>query len=156
MQEAATHRAGSREWLYWHLFCCLCVSVPILVVAFPPITDLPQHVAQVRLLTEALSNESSPYEVQWLTPYDLVYVLFGCGWWLFSPQASGIVGTVLLGLFWVSSLFYYGRRVAPTPLSTALAATFFFSHLLYWGFFAFILGWGVFFIWLRVLDTPAW
>ena len=55
----------------------LLVLVPFFVVTFPPITDLPQHLAQVRLFGEALADPGGPIEIQWWTPYSLPYALLG-------------------------------------------------------------------------------
>src|SRR5215813_8474311 len=54
--------------------CCLLLAVPFVSVRFPPITDLPQHLAQIRLFHETIAAPDSPYRVQWLTPYILAYV----------------------------------------------------------------------------------
>ena len=45
-------RLGDSIALRWLLFAmsCVLVTVPFACVEFPPITDLPQHLAQVRLL----------------------------------------------------------------------------------------------------------
>jgi hypothetical protein len=66
------------------------VALPFLAVTFPPITDLPQHVAQVRLLFDALGDPGSPYRVQWLTPYSLVYGVLALAWVLVEPIAGGV------------------------------------------------------------------
>ena len=49
----------------------LLALTPFFVVTFPPITDLPQHLAQVRLFGEALADPDGPYGIQWWTPYSL-------------------------------------------------------------------------------------
>src|SRR5262245_53292742 len=64
---------------------CALVAVPFLSVTFPPITDLPQHAAQVRLFLDALHNPDSLYRIQWLTPYSLSYTVLWAAWAAVSP-----------------------------------------------------------------------
>ncbi len=61
-------------------------AVPILLVPIPPSTDLPQHLAQVRLFKEALAQPGGPYVIQWLAPNNLIYFL------LARPLAAPPVG----------------------------------------------------------------
>src|SRR4030042_2228758 len=84
------------------VLCCLLAAVPFLVVKFPPITDLPQHAAQIRLFGEALSQPDSPYRIQWLTPYSLVYAVLGGRWVAFGPENAGRIGMLLLALLWIA------------------------------------------------------
>ncbi|MBP1767877.1 MAG: hypothetical protein H6P98_1992, partial [Candidatus Aminicenantes bacterium] len=56
-----------RERFVLAALCCGLAALPFLLVKFPPITDLPQHAAQVRLFGEAVSGPDSPYRIQWMT-----------------------------------------------------------------------------------------
>ena len=58
---------------------------PLLVVEIPPLTDLPQQVAQVRLLLETLGGESA-YRIQLLDPNKLGYLPLLLGW-LIAPHS---------------------------------------------------------------------
>src|SRR5262245_37973151 len=51
------------------------LALPFLAVRFPPITDLPQHVAQIRLFLAALADPDGAYRIQWFTPYSAAYVV---------------------------------------------------------------------------------
>src|SRR5690606_2872684 len=52
--------------------CSCALALPILAVDFPPITDLPQHLAQVELFLRAIAGDDR-YVIQWFTPYSLGY-----------------------------------------------------------------------------------
>jgi prepilin-type processing-associated H-X9-DG protein len=130
-------------------------------VRFPPITDLPQHVAQVRLFQEAWQDPSGPYRIQWLTPYSLQYLLLAGAWAIAGPAAAGRVGMLMVGLLWVTTfhLIAYVRR--RPPAGAALASTLFFTKTTYWGFYGFAIGWPLFALWLllttgRRRDDARW
>src|SRR5262245_39993679 len=84
-----TERARGRAILW--AACALLLAVPFLCVRFPPVTDLPQHLAQVRLLHETLADPASPYRVQWLTPYALGYLPLAAAWALTPSETAGRV-----------------------------------------------------------------
>src|SRR4030042_6550779 len=97
------------------LLCCLLAAVPFLVVKFPPITDLPQHAVQIRLFGEALSQPDSPYRIQWMTPYSLVYTVLGGSWLAFGPEKAGRIGMLLLALLWIAMLHLLAARLKRPP-----------------------------------------
>jgi hypothetical protein len=132
------------------------VAVPFLAVDFPPITDLPQHLAQVRLLGEALGEADSPYRVQWLTPYGLVYLVFAAAWAVAEPVAAGRLAMAVLAIGWVGAVHLLAARRG-RPATAALAASVLVFHqALYWGFASFLLGWPLFAGWfLLVARKPA-
>jgi len=132
------------------LFCCLLAAVPFLVVKFPPITDLPQHAAQVRLFGEALNQPDSPYRIQWLTPYSLVYAVLGACGFVFGPENAGRIGMLIIALFWIAMLHLLAARMKRPPLAAVLASLLFFGHILYWGFYQFALGWTLFIGWVML------
>jgi hypothetical protein len=132
--------------------CCALVALPFLVVRFPPITDLPQHVAQVRLFLEAIRDASSPYQIQWFTPYSLVYAVLGFCWALLPPEHVGRIGMLVIGLLWVGAVHVLAARRGRPAAAAVLASLLFFSHVMYWGFYSFAMGWPVFVLWL-VLTT---
>ncbi len=135
------------------LLCCLLTAVPFLAVKFPPLTDLPQHVAQVRLFAEAIGHPDSPYKIQWMTPYSLVYTVLGASWLIFGPQNAGRVAMLVIALLWIAMLHLLAARLNRPPLAAALATVLFFGHILYWGFYQFALGWPVFIGYLLLLGT---
>src|SRR5512139_941912 len=82
--------------------CCMLVALPFALVQFPPITDLPQNLAQIRLFLDAWQNPESAYRIQWLTPNIASYPFLAAGWFLFSPETAG--WAAMLGLALASSL----------------------------------------------------
>jgi hypothetical protein len=130
------------------LLCCLLAAVPFLIVEFPPITDLPQHVAQVRLFSEALSQPGSPYRVQWMTPYSLVYGVLGAAWAAFGPANAGRIGMLIIALLWIAVVHLLAAQLKRPPLAATLASLLFFGHILYWGFYQFAFGWALFMGWI--------
>lgn len=132
------------------VLCCLLAVVPFLVVKFPPITDLPQHVAQVRLFGEALSQPDSPYKIQWMTPYSLVYTVLGATWRTFGPMNAGRIGMLIIALLWIAMLHLLAARLKRSPLAASLASLLFFGHILYWGFYQFAFGWTLFLGWVML------
>jgi hypothetical protein len=129
-------------------------AVPILLTPFPPATDLPQHIAQVRLFKEALADPGGPYVIQWLAPNNLIYV-FLLGFWTVLPiglvARVTLIFIVILWLAGVHGLAAARRR----PLAMAIAASLLvFNQSFYWGFLNFMLGFPVFILWL-VLTAKA-
>ena len=72
--------AERRRWPY-AIAGCLLAAAPALLVTFPPITDLPQQLAQIPLAAEAISGTAPDYTVQWWTPNKLSYPLLALAWW---------------------------------------------------------------------------
>ncbi len=128
--------------------CCLLTAVPFLVVKFPPLTDLPQHVAQVRLFADALSNPATPYRIQWITPYSLVYSVLGGSWLIFGPENAGRMGMLFIVILWIVMLHLLGHKIERPILAASLGSVLFFGHILYWGFYQFAFGWPLFIGWI--------
>jgi hypothetical protein len=145
---------GGRERVLLAGVAGVLVAVPFLVVRFPPITDLPQHVAQIRLLLETVGHPESPYTVQWLTPYALVYGLIGTAWASVGPMAAGRVAMLAIGLLWVGTIHLLAAARGRSPAAATLACTLFFSHVLYWGFYNFLFTWPFFALWLVMTTGP--
>jgi hypothetical protein len=124
------------------------VALPFLVVRFPPITDLPQHVAQIRLLLETIGHPASPYTIQWFTPYALVYGVIGAAWAAVGPLAAGRVAMLGIGLLWMAAIHGLAAARGRSPAAATLASALFFSHNVYWGFYNFVFTWPIFLLWL--------
>ena len=133
---------------------CLLVACPFLIVRFPPITDLPQHVAQIRLLLETVGHLDSPYTVQWFTPYGLVYALMGAAWAVVGPLDAGRIAMLAIGLLSVGATHHLAAVRGRSPAAATLASALFFSHIVYWGFYNFMFTWPIFALWL-ILTTGA-
>lgn len=135
------------------VLCCLLAAVPFLVVRFPPITDLPQHVGQVRLFGEALSQPDSPYKIQWMTPYSLVYTVLGATWFVVGPMNAGRIGMLIIALLWIAMVHLLAARLKRPPLAASLASLLFCGHILYWGFYQFAFGWVLFLGWVMLTQA---
>ena len=133
---------------------CLLIVVPLLSVQFAPVTDLPQHLAQIRLLHEGLANPDGPYRIQWLTPYLLGYLPLTVAWWLTPGEAAGRSAMLILALLWTLTIhwlaFCHGRPAAAAILAGAL----FYNHATYWGFYSFAAGWPAFALWFLLTTRP--
>ena len=132
--------------------CAVLVAIPFLVVTLPPITDLPQQTAQVRLLLETLGEDDGPYRVQWLSPNKLGYLPLLLGWLAAPPLGAGRLGVLLIGLSWVAALHLLARAFRRPAAAAALASVFFFNHLTYWGLLNFVAGLPVFALWLVIVE----
>lgn len=134
--------------------CCLFLVLPFLAIDIPPITDLPQQVAQIRLLEDVATDSPATYRVQWWEPNKLAYVPLWLAWQVASPLAAGRLAVVILGLLWLIAIFDLARRRQRSSAAAILAGAFFFNHALYWGLLNFLIGLPIFILWLNV-STPA-
>ncbi len=148
-------RSSDAAYLASALACALLVAMPFLAVTIPPITDLPQQTAQVRLLFEASGEDDSPYRVQWLHPNKLGYLPLAVAWLAAPPLAAGRLGVLLIGVLWVAALHVLARACRRPAAAAALATTFFFNHLTYWGLLNFVVGLPVFALWFVLLERVA-
>ncbi|MGO9565958.1 MAG: hypothetical protein ACLP5H_00310 [Desulfomonilaceae bacterium] len=138
-----------RSW--FALLCCLFVAAPFLFVTFPPITDLPQQSAQIRLFLEALHDPSgSPYKIQWFTPYSLSYLMLGISWAFFGGQNAGRIAMLAIAILWVISIHLTASRRDRSTAAATLACLFILNHMVYWGFYSFEIGWPAFLIWFSL------
>ncbi len=128
------------------------MAIPFLAVTFPPITDLPQQTAQVRLLLETLAGGDETYRVQWLSPNKLGYVPLLLAWLTVPEIDAGRLGVLLNGLAWIAALHLLARATRRPAAAAALATVFFFNHLTYWGLLNFLAGLPVFALWFVVLE----
>ena len=144
----ADHRRTERIALV--LVTAAAVTLPFLVVRFPPSTDLPQHLAQFRLLLDTIGNPQSAYRIQWFTPYSLVYALIGIAWACCGPLAAGRMMLLALALLSVAATHLLAAERRRPPEAAVLASLLFFSPILYWGFVSFAMGWPAFLLWLVV------
>ncbi len=150
----AAPRASDAAYLMSALACAILVAIPFLAVTIPPITDLPQQTAQVRLFLETLAGDDGPYRIQWLNPNKLGYLPLLLTWLTASPAAAGRLGVLLIGVSWVAALHLLARATHRPPAAAALASVFFFNHLTYWGLLNFVTGLPVFALWFVLLDRP--
>ena len=145
-------RAGDAAYLVSALVCTILVAIPFLAVTLPPVTDLPQQTAQIRLFFDTLADADSQYKIQWLTPNKLGYLPLLVAWLAVPELAAGRVGVLLIGVLWVVSLHALARATGRPPTTAALASVFFFNHLFYWGLLNFLAGMSVFALWFVLVD----
>lgn len=140
---------GLGRWLLW-CASSLLVVWPFLVVTFPPVTDLPQHAAQVHLLDEAL-EPGSPYDVQWVTPYALAYLPLAAGTALAGPLGGARLAVAFIALLWVGAVHLLAAKLDRPAAAAVAASVLVFHHALYWGFLPFLLGFAIFVPWLLLV-----
>lgn len=137
----------------------MLVALPFFAVRFAPISDLPQHAAQIRLLDELLGIETatvelSDYTVRWWAPGNLVYGVFFLWARVLDPIAAARASIATLALLLVLAFHALARaRERPTEHAT-LASLLVFSIPLYWGFVGFLLGAVIFLMLLPRLLAP--
>jgi hypothetical protein len=153
--------AERARWLLVFL-ALACTALPLLAVDFLPSTDLPQHVAQVRLLGDALAARSDTYQIGWTSPGTLIYGLLAAGCALFDPIAAGRVVVLLLALASTGATALLAWRRGRAPEAVALASVLTFNASLSWGFLNFETGWPVFVLWVLLTSErrqqagPGW
>lgn len=133
------------------VLCCVFVAVPFVVTHYPPITDLPQQSAQIRLFLETLHNpDGVPYRIQWFTPYSLSYIVLGASWALFGPASAGRMAMLAIALLWIVAIHLTAVHRKRSATSATLACLFVLNHIMYWGFYSFAIGLPSFLLWLHV------
>lgn len=147
-------QASKAKWSLIVGLNSLLLMVPIWVVDFPPLTDLPQHVAQIRMLLEALSHPDSSYTIQWLTPYSLAYASIIIGWFIGTPLLAGKIAFSLIVAVNTIVLHWFVRRQNGSVNSVVLSSVCLYSSVLYWGFIQFYFGFSIFLVWLQILFNP--
>lgn len=151
--DASGERDASRtRWIVFAVSCFL-VAIPFVAVQFPPSTDLPQNVAQVRLLFDGAAGGSDLYVTQWLTPYNLGYALIAGVYLLVGPWSAARLSLLLLALSWVGAAHLLAGKRDRSAAAAALATLFVFNHALYWGFFNFLVGWPIFVLWFLLTTS---
>jgi hypothetical protein len=156
IEGAATRAVTRLRWprLLVLVICAAGVAAPFLATRFPPLTDLPQHVAQVRLFWEALAEPEGPYRIQWFTPYGTAYLVLAVAWSLGSPASAGRLAAIALALLWIGAVHFLAAARGRAPEAAALASVAVFNHTLYWGFLGFAAGWPVFALWFLLTTGP--
>lgn len=134
-------------------------AFPFLAVSFPPISDLPQHAAQIRLLDELLGIEAatvelSDYTIRWWAPGNLVYGIFFLWARVLDPIAAARASMATLSLLLVLAFHALARARDRPPEHATLASLLVFSISLYWGFVGFMLGAVIFLLLLPRLLAP--
>ncbi len=138
------------------IIVCFLVCAPFLAVHFPPITDLPQQSAQIRLFIETIeSPETSPYKIQWFTPYSLSYLILGGSWALMGPEYAGRLAMLIITLLWVISISLAAKSWNRDPVSAVIGSIFVLNHIIYWGFYSFAIGFPIFLVWANLIRATS-
>ncbi|MEM7353519.1 MAG: hypothetical protein AAF657_22165 [Acidobacteriota bacterium] len=148
----ATDRSRNRSFILSALVCGLLFALPFLSVTIPPITDLPQQLAQIRLLGEAFGSDDETYRIQAWHPNKLGYLPLGLAWLVASPLAAGRLGLLMIGWLWIVAIHGLAWSTGRSTAAAALACLFFFSHLTYWGLLNALIGLPMFAAWFVLLD----
>ncbi|HVP90838.1 MAG TPA: hypothetical protein VMS75_06430 [Terriglobales bacterium] len=144
---------GRRRGAAAALLVLLLAAVPILLVPIPPSTDLPQHLAQVRLFKEALARPGGPYVIQWLAPNNLVYFLLLGLWPLLPVGLMARAALMLVAVAWLAAVHGLGRRRDGEGRGAAVAmvaSLLVFNQSFYWGFLNFLIGFPAFVLWFTL------
>jgi len=124
--------------------------VPILLAPFPPATDLPQHIAQIRLFKEALADPGGPYVIQWLAPNNLIYVFLLAFWTVLPVGLVARASLILIVLLWVAAIHGLGAGRSRTLATATVASLLIFNQSFYWGFLNFLIGFPAFILWFAL------
>jgi hypothetical protein len=148
----ARHNVSFPEAVVLPCATLLAIALPFFVVTYVPSSDLPQHLAQIRLFLERLSGRhAGVLTIQWFSPNTLVYSLVGLMWVIFPPVLSGKMTMLALALLWSGAVFLLARAFARPLESAVMACVLTLTGSFYWGFINFLSGWPLFVLWLIVL-----
>jgi len=124
--------------------------LPIVLTEFPPSTDLPQHVAQVRLFLDTLKSPGGPYVIQGLAPNNLIYLLILILWSVLPVAYVGPAVLVLIVFLWIAAIFLLAAGKGRSTEAAILASLLVFNQSFYWGFLNFMTGFPVFVLWFAL------
>lgn len=144
--------APSSPRAYWLTFLATlsCCVFPLLLTPFPPLTDLPQHVAQV---ARALGASIPPEQyIAWWAPNNLIYLPMMGLWWMVGPHYLGQATLIFLAFLWVSAHFLMARHAGRSGVAAALASLTLYSGIFYWGMLNFLVAWPCFLLWWIAFD----
>lgn len=124
--------------------------LPILITPYPPATDLPQHLAQVRLFEEALEDPGGPYVINWAAPGNLIYaVIFVLRAVVPLPWMARAV-LIFLVLLWIAAIHLLAAARGRPEAAAMAASILVFNQSFYWGFLNFLVGFPVFVLWFAL------
>jgi len=129
----------------------LLLVAPLVVASYPPVLDLPQQSAQIRLFQQAWHHPGTLYRIQWNGPNKLSYPLLAVGMALGGAHWGPRIGLLLCEGVFVGAIFWLALRLHRPLENAALASIFLFSACFYGGFFNFLVGATGFALWLDLL-----
>lgn len=144
--------AGRESRARAYMLLAVLTSLPFLFAPFPPSTDLPQHIAQIRLASDVLAGRAPQLLITWGAPNNLVYLPLAALYALLSATWAARVGLWLLALTWGFAALWLARQRGRSSAAGLIVGVLAFQAGLYWGFLNFLLGWPFFVVWLQLLD----
>ena len=132
-------------------------ALPILFTPYPPSTDLPQHLAQVRLFEEALKDPGGPYVINWAAPGNLIYAVIFVLRAVVPPAWMARAVLIFIVLLWIATIHLLAAARGRPAATAIVASLLVFNQSLYWGFINFLLGFPIFALWfvLTVKDPRS-
>ena len=138
MTRLEARKDGARIGLY--LAVAAALALPILLVRWPPILDLPQQMDQLRLFARALDPTQDAYRIQWLSPNKSSYPLLAVAWAVGGARWGPRFGLLLCVLAMLAAIHLLGATFRRPLPQAALASVFVLSSPTYGGFLNFLVG----------------
>lgn len=147
--------SSRRDWLIL-LAASILATIPVWIPTFPPMTDLPQHGAQIALLREMLHPQqfafAGDFDINWFTPYLFGYMLAYVMVPLIGIVAAikTVVSLALVALPMSTALIMRETGTDRRWALLAIPAMYGFSY--HWGFLNFLVAApiGLVFVWLTL------
>lgn len=127
--------------------------VPLWLVTYPPVTDLPQHLAQVILL-QGIDRTPELEMAPWYYPNTLVYLPIYALWQFTDPLIAGKITVSLLMASSIAATRWLAFNFNRPTESWLIALPLTFNLSLYWGFLNFLVGWPIYCVFLMVVQQP--
>ena len=147
---SSTARSGRKTRIIVAAGLFVLAILPIVLTEFPPSTDLPQHIAQVRLFLDTLRSPGGLYVIQWLAPNNLIYSLILIFWSVLPVAYVGPAVLVLIVFLWIAAIFLLATGKGRSTEAAILASLLVFNQSFYWGFLNFMTGFPVFILWFAL------
>jgi len=147
---SSTARLGRKTRVIVAAGLFVLAILPIVLTEFPPSTDLPQHIAQVRLFLDTLKSPGGPYVIQGLAPNNLIYSLILILWFVLPVAFVGPAVLVLIVFLWIAAIFLLAAGKGRSTEAAILASLLVFNQSFYWGFLNFMTGFPVFVLWFAL------
>ena len=152
---SSTARLGRKTRVIVAAGLFVLAILPIVLSEFPPSTDLPQHIAQIRLFLDTLKSPGGPYVIQGLAPNNLIYSLILILWSVLPVAYVGPAVLVLIVFLWIAVIFLLAAGKGRSTEVAILASLLVFNQSFYWGFLNFMTGFPVFILWFALTTRDA-
>lgn len=121
------------------------ISIPFIALTnWLPAVDMPQHLAQARLVDKVLLGDEPGMMINWLSPNTLTTWILAFLLIMTPPLiAAKIIAFALLALS-VLGIALLARKIGANSAVVPLSATLLFNQSFYWGFLPFMAGFATF------------